>query len=139
MAEQTTLLPGLSPVGGKPVHVAFDGGRLTSDAGVLLLAEIERLARCVDDPRGRQAGAPRAGRDDPLSRAPNRHRLRRPGRAQGGPGRDADRGRPPALKPGKDLAAAKALLQDPEITSASKVARRLAWQPRPSTAICCGG
>jgi hypothetical protein len=58
MAEHAPFLPGLSPVGGKPVHVAFDGGRLTSDAGVLLLAEIERklglaerLARCVEDPR----------------------------------------------------------------------------------------
>jgi hypothetical protein len=43
---------------GKPVHVAFDGGRLTSDAGVLVLAEIERrlglaerLAACLNDPR----------------------------------------------------------------------------------------
>jgi hypothetical protein len=58
MAENAPFLPGLSPVGGKPVHVAFDGGRLTSDAGVLLLAEIERrlgiaerLARCLTDPR----------------------------------------------------------------------------------------
>jgi hypothetical protein len=58
MVENAPFLPGLSPVGGKPVHVAFDGGRLTSDAGVLLLAEIERrlgiaqrLARCLADPR----------------------------------------------------------------------------------------
>jgi hypothetical protein len=58
MAEDAPFLPGLSPVGGKPVHVAFDGGRLTSDAGVLVLAEIERrlglaerLARCIEDPR----------------------------------------------------------------------------------------
>jgi len=58
MAEHAPFLPGLSPVRGKPVHVAFDGGRLTSDAGVLLLAEIERrlklaerLARCLADPR----------------------------------------------------------------------------------------
>jgi hypothetical protein len=43
---------------GKPVHIAFDGGRLTSDGGILLLAEIERrlgiaerLARCLEDPR----------------------------------------------------------------------------------------
>src|SRR4051794_26857476 len=43
---------------GKPVHVTFDGGRLTPDAGMLLLAEIERrlgiaerLARCIEDPR----------------------------------------------------------------------------------------
>ena len=58
MAEDALFLPGLSPVAGKPVHLAFDGGRLTSDAGVLLLAEIERklgiaerLARCIEDPR----------------------------------------------------------------------------------------
>ena len=31
-----------SPVAGKPVRPAFDGGRLTSDAGVLVLAEVER-------------------------------------------------------------------------------------------------
>ena len=47
-----------SPVAGKAVRVAFDGGRLTSDAGALLLAEVERrlgiaerLARCLSDPR----------------------------------------------------------------------------------------
>jgi hypothetical protein len=58
MGEPTGLLPGLSPVQGKPVHVTFDGGRLTSDAGILVLAEIERrlglaerLARCLTDPR----------------------------------------------------------------------------------------
>ena len=31
-----------SPVAGKAVHAAFDGGRLTSDAGVLVVAQIER-------------------------------------------------------------------------------------------------
>jgi hypothetical protein len=58
MAEHVPFLPGLSPVSGKPLLVAFDGGRLTSDAGVLVLAEIERklgvadrLARCIEDPR----------------------------------------------------------------------------------------
>jgi len=58
MVEGTGFLPGLSPVCGKPVQVAIDGGRLSSDAGVLLLAEVERklgiaerLARCVADPR----------------------------------------------------------------------------------------
>ena len=47
-----------SPVAGKVFHAAFDGGCLTSDAGVLVLAEIdrrlgiaERLARCITDPR----------------------------------------------------------------------------------------
>ena len=58
MAESTWALPGLSPVAGKTVHAVFDGGRLTSDADVLLLAVIdrrlgvcERLARCIEDPR----------------------------------------------------------------------------------------
>jgi Transposase DDE domain group 1 len=58
MSDHAPFLPSLSPVAGKAVHVAFDGGRLTSDAGVLVLAEIERrlgiaerLARCLEDPR----------------------------------------------------------------------------------------
>jgi hypothetical protein len=48
----------LSPIAGRMVHANFDGGRLTSNAGVLVLAEIERrlgiaerLARCLVDPR----------------------------------------------------------------------------------------
>src|SRR5258708_7866651 len=56
--ELTLPLPGLSPVCGKPVVARFDGGRLSSDGGILLLAEVERrlgiaerLARCVEDPR----------------------------------------------------------------------------------------
>jgi DDE family transposase len=58
MDDATGILPGLPPVMGKPVHVAFDGGRMTSDAGILLLAGIEqrlgiaaRLANCIEDPR----------------------------------------------------------------------------------------
>ncbi len=58
MAESAPVLPGLSPVAGKSMHAAFDGGRLTSDGGVLVLAEIdrrlgvsERLAHCLADPR----------------------------------------------------------------------------------------
>jgi Transposase DDE domain group 1 len=58
MDNRNGVLPGLPPVCGKPVHVAFDGGQMTSDAGVLLLAEIDRrlgiaekLAGCVEDPR----------------------------------------------------------------------------------------
>jgi hypothetical protein len=43
--ERTGILPGLPAVVGKPVHVAFDGGRLTSDAGILLLAAIEQRGR----------------------------------------------------------------------------------------------
>ena len=58
MDESTGILPGLPAVADKPVHVGFDGGRLTSDAGILLLAAIEqrlnlaeRLAGCIEDPR----------------------------------------------------------------------------------------
>src|SRR5438874_6255349 len=58
MDDSTGILPGLPSVMGKPVHVAFDGGQLTSDAGILLLAAVEqrlgiaeRLAACIEDPR----------------------------------------------------------------------------------------
>jgi hypothetical protein len=58
MDEGTGILPGLPPVVGKPVHLAFDGGLMTSDAGILLLAALEqrlgiaqRLAHCIEDPR----------------------------------------------------------------------------------------
>ncbi len=56
--ETTPSLPGLSPVTGKPIIARFDGGQLSSDAGVLVLREVEqrlgiaeRLAACIDDPR----------------------------------------------------------------------------------------
>jgi len=58
MIDPTLALPGLSPVSGKPVVARFDGGRLSSDGGLLLLREVEqrlglaeRLAGCIDDPR----------------------------------------------------------------------------------------
>ena len=61
MGDGTGNLSGLPAVAGQPVQVAFDGGRLTSDAGVLLLAAIEqrleiaeRLAACIEDPRDPQ-------------------------------------------------------------------------------------
>lgn len=43
MDEGKGILPGLPAVAGKPVHVTFDGGRLTS-GGILLLSAIERSA-----------------------------------------------------------------------------------------------
>ena len=56
--EPTPPLPGLSPVAGKPLIARFDGGRLSSDGGLLALREVERrlgiadrLAACIDDPR----------------------------------------------------------------------------------------
>lgn len=49
---------GFPAVGRKKVTAALDGGRLTSDGGVLLLAQAERamgmcqrLAACIADPR----------------------------------------------------------------------------------------
>jgi hypothetical protein len=58
MVDPTLPLPGLSPVSGKAVVARFDGGELSSDAGVLALREIEtrlgiagRLASCLEDPR----------------------------------------------------------------------------------------
>jgi len=58
MAEGTRILRGLPAVAGKPVHVGFDGGLITSDAGILLLSAVEqrlkiaeRLAACLEDPR----------------------------------------------------------------------------------------
>ena len=56
IVESALILPGSSLVASKGVRVTFDGGHLTSDAGVLVLAEIERrlgiaerLARCLTD------------------------------------------------------------------------------------------
>src|SRR5258708_38202526 len=63
MDDRTGILPGFPAVAGKPVHVAFDGGRLTSDAGILLLAAIEqppgrahRVAHSPGDARGPERG-----------------------------------------------------------------------------------
>jgi hypothetical protein len=58
MIENSRVLPGLSPVSGKDLVVRFDGGELSSDAGVLALRQIEarlgvadRLAGCLNDTR----------------------------------------------------------------------------------------
>jgi len=56
MSDNTLPLPGLSSVGGKTIVARFDGGSLSSDAGVLALAAVEqrlgvaaRLAACIHD------------------------------------------------------------------------------------------
>jgi hypothetical protein len=56
--ETTPPLAGLSPVNCKAVSARFDGGSLSSDAGLLALRAVERrlgvadrLAACIDDPR----------------------------------------------------------------------------------------
>jgi hypothetical protein len=39
MTQATPVLPGLSRIATKPIHAAFDGGRLSSDGGVIVLRE----------------------------------------------------------------------------------------------------
>jgi hypothetical protein len=58
MVDATLPLPGLSSVAGKALVARFDGGRLSSDGGLLVLREVEqrlrvaeRLAACIQDPR----------------------------------------------------------------------------------------
>src|ERR1700726_3664993 len=58
MVDATPFLSGLSPVQGKTVVARFDGGRLSSQGGLLTLRQIERrlgladrLARWLKDPR----------------------------------------------------------------------------------------
>jgi uncharacterized protein len=48
MEEGTGILPGLPAVAGKPVHVGFDGGRPTSDGGMLLLAAVEQRLKIAE-------------------------------------------------------------------------------------------
>ena len=56
MVDPTLPLPGLSPIAEKAIVARFDGGRLSSDGGLLVLRQIERrlsvadrLAACIDD------------------------------------------------------------------------------------------
>ena len=58
MSNDTILPFGFPAVGGKKLTAAFDGGRITTDGGVLLLGAIERqlgiatkLAGLIADPR----------------------------------------------------------------------------------------
>ena len=48
MTETIPYLPGLSPVAGKELCARFDGGRLSSDGGVLLFPGIERRLGIAD-------------------------------------------------------------------------------------------
>ncbi len=54
MVEPTPTLAGLSPLGDKRTDARFDGGRLSSDAGLLRVREVENrlgpsktLADCI--------------------------------------------------------------------------------------------
>src|SRR5438552_16185745 len=66
MVDLTPFLPGLSPVQGKAAVARFDGGRLSSEGGLLALREIERrlgladrVAACLRDPRAPERDAHR--------------------------------------------------------------------------------
>ena len=48
MNDPILPLPGLSPAGGKPDVVKFDGGLQSSDTGVLAVREVERRLRVAD-------------------------------------------------------------------------------------------
>lgn len=57
-SEITPMLPGLSPLGGRPIEARFDDALASSDGGLLLLREVERrlgmarrMAACIRDPR----------------------------------------------------------------------------------------
>ena len=53
MTDATPLLPGLSPVSGKPLTAKFDAGRLSSDGGVIVLREVATrlgLAEAITTP-----------------------------------------------------------------------------------------
>jgi hypothetical protein len=69
MGEAIPLLFDLPAVARKKVSAAFDGGRITSDGGVMLLAQAERcigiadrLARVIPDERDASRGHPSAAR-----------------------------------------------------------------------------
>src|ERR1700730_19173992 len=73
LRPNTGILPGLPSVMVKRMRVAFDGGRMTSEAGISLFAAIEQrlgggaLADLLRPlPRRVRASAARACRDGPL-------------------------------------------------------------------------
>jgi hypothetical protein len=58
MSQSTLPKPALSPLNGKPIHLNFDGAKMSSDAGLTLLREVERqhglaglVASCLTDLR----------------------------------------------------------------------------------------
>ncbi len=68
MVQSTCLTPRLSPLDGKPILLGFDGADMSSDAGLMLLREIERkaglaqrLADCLQDERSGHAVPRRSG------------------------------------------------------------------------------
>jgi hypothetical protein len=83
MVDTTPFLPGLSPLQGKAVVARFDGGRLSSEGGLLVLREVERrlgladrLAACLNDPRTPEKIVHRLDGDYPVSHADDCRRVR---------------------------------------------------------------
>ena len=80
--DENILLPfDLPAVTRKKVSAAFDGGRITSDGGVMLLAQAERRLGIADqfargDPRRARRGPGRPFAARYPARAHLRHRLR---------------------------------------------------------------
>ena len=81
MDEDIPLPFDLPAVGRKKVSAAFDGGRITSDGGVMLLAQAERrlgiadqLARVIPDERRRHTCAQRCAGEEELLKARARER-----------------------------------------------------------------
>ncbi|NDC75505.1 hypothetical protein EBZ70_09530 [bacterium] len=88
--ESISALPGLSPVCGKPIIARFDGGKLSSDGGVVALREIEarlsvanRSAASFAEPRRdiKRGGISDAAREHGLAEGgpPRPSRVARPG------------------------------------------------------------
>ena len=80
MSNDTTVPLGFPSVGRKKLVAAFDGGRITTDGGVLLLGMVERqlgiaakLAELIADPRNPALVTHSV---DDILRAHSRHCLR---------------------------------------------------------------
>jgi hypothetical protein len=65
--ETTPPLPGLSPVGGRPLVARFGGGQLSSDEGVLTLREIKRRLAIADRLAARLADPLQSSRSSTVS------------------------------------------------------------------------
>ena len=46
--EASPILPGLSPICGRPIVARFDGAQLSSDGGLLVLRQVDNVALFTD-------------------------------------------------------------------------------------------
>jgi hypothetical protein len=70
MTEATLFLPGLSPVGGKTITATFDGGKLSSNGGVLILRKLATLGKVILQEKCARCHAIEAVGESPLKKAP---------------------------------------------------------------------